>query len=493
MYSIRLRLTLVLALGFTVLIGGAGVFAASSLSARAQADFDATLLTQARALLALTEQEEGRIEFDYHAELMPQYERQERPDYFQFWLDDGQVLLRSARLDRDLPRASPAQAITAARDLTLPDGRVGRMVQFTWIPLSAAQATDIGDTKDPAEPTPTQVEGPQHAVILVLARERTALDELIASMHFAVFGAGAAAALLGVLLAWYALAAGLRPIESMAAQVKGLDAEALDARVVLPTTPRELAPIVDQLNALLQRLAAAFGRERRFAGNLAHELRTPIAELRSLAAVGRKWPDDTASVAGFFQDVDAIAGHMGTLVTDLLLLARCQAGIERVVRTAVRPSEAIHAAWAAFAADARARGIEWHADIDPDLVVRTDPGKLAIILANVLGNAVHHARAPSRVVCTVTRDDATVLIDIVNAAEPLPQGELARLTEPFVRHGTQKPDSQHVGLGLSMATALAGLMGLTIAIAQDQDGTFRVRIDGLTFDPTASMGLRRAE
>ena len=101
--------------------------------------------------------------------------------------------------------------------------------------------------------------------------------------------------------------------------------------------------------------------------------------------------------------------------------------------------------------------------------------------------------ASSRVVCKVTRDDTTVHIDVGNAAELLPQGELARLAEPFVRHGTPKPGSQHVGLGLSMATALASLMGLTISIAQDQDGTFRVRIDGLTLDPSASLGLRRAE
>ncbi len=121
--------------------------------------------------------------------------------------------------------------------------------------------------------------------------------------------------------------------EGLRAQVRSLDADSLHTRVALVETPREVAPIVDQLNGLLDRLDDSFARERRFTGNVAHELRTPIAELRTLAEVGKKWPEDTASVVGFFEDVNDVAGRMETVIADLLLLARCEAGVERVERT----------------------------------------------------------------------------------------------------------------------------------------------------------------
>ncbi|MGH7162642.1 MAG: sensor histidine kinase, partial [Planctomycetota bacterium] len=270
-------------------------------------------------------------------------------------------------------------------------------------------------------------------------------------------------------------------------QVKRLDAESLGTRVGLPRTPRELAPIVDQVNALLERLAASFERERRFAANVAHELRTPISELRSLADVGARWPEDTASIVRFFDDVHDVAERMERLIADLLLLARCQAGVEAVVTSPTDLRQLITSAWSALAPGASAAGLRFRVELPEDLVVDSDAGKLRIVFANLLGNAVSYARPNSEVRCVGTRNGRTFRLDITNAADPLSRADLDSLAEPFWRRDEARSSAEHAGLGLSVVSALAALLRLDLGFDQDRDGTFRVRLEGRVRDEGRSV------
>jgi two-component system sensor histidine kinase QseC len=314
--------------------------------------------------------------------------------------------------------------------------------------------------------------------VLVVARDRGRLDVLLARIRWTLGGLGGAAALLAAVLAWRALAVGLRPVDAIAAQLGQLDARNLGARIRLDATPMELAPIVDQVNGLLARLEESFERERRFAANVAHELRTPIAELRTLAEVGSQWPEDPVSIARFFGDVHEIAGRMERLVANLLLLARCEAGVEAVERAPVRLRGLVEETWSKLAARAATKGAELRLDVTPDVVADSDPGKLQIILANLLDNAVSHARPATPIRCASAQADGGFELEISNAAEPLARADLARLTEPFWRKDQARSAADHAGLGLSLVSALAKLTGLAVAFVQDPDGTFRARLGG---------------
>ncbi len=512
MYSVRRRLTLVLALGFGVLIAGAGFWVQDVVRERATAEFDEALLAKARAIAALTDQEEGRIEFDYTAGAMPEFERSEEPEYFQFWLDDGTVLLRSTRLTADLARTASASSEPSIFDVQLPDGRAGRLLQWAYVPRGSGQhlEPDAVPSRAPSlapsssESAPAPPAGGTRGLVLAVARGRERLDRLLATIGLAIHGIGGAATALAGLLVWRVLASGFRPLHSIAAQVRALHAEGLSLRIRLRHAPAELAPIVDQLNALLQRLDASFDRERRFAGNVAHELRTPIAELRTLAEVGAKWPDDRASVVGFFRDVGDIADQMEGVIGDLLLLARCQAGVERVVRSHVDLAQVIQSTWSTLAPGAATKSLRLAVHMPQDVVVESDPGKLAIVLANLLGNAVAYARPGTEIRCSAGADGTAgtagaagaagaaggdgdgdgFWLEIANAAEPLQPDDLDRLTEPFWRKDEARA-AGHAGLGLSLVSALAKLLCLDLRLHQDQDGTFRARLAGLV--PAASQ------
>lgn len=468
MHSIRRRLLFVLAIGFAVLIAGTGFYLDRLLAKRVTEEFDAALQSKADALVALTEQEAGKIEFDYDG--WPEFTRAECPDYFEIWLDDGTALFRSERLSGDL-QGDPAHE-PAIRDVTLPDGRPGRAVQRAFVPRGPADKGDEAEDSAAAAVPPAS-----HAVVLVVARGRERLDLLLARMRWTLLGFGGALTLLAVLLVWRALVTGLRPIDVIASQVRGLDARNLGTRIP-PRTARELKPVVDQLNALLARLEESFERERRFAANVAHELKTPIAELRSLAEVASAWPDDTESVARFFGDVRDIATNMERLVADLLLLARCQAGVEAAEHRPLGLKELVETAWSRLAAAASRKGLLFRLEMPEEIVLRSEPEKLRIILGNLLDNAVSYALPGGEIRCSGTLSRSAFRLEISNPALPLSREDLARLTEPFWRKDEARSPDGHAGLGLSLVSALAKRLDLDASFDQDPDGTFRVRLEG---------------
>src|SRR5207302_2044109 len=105
--------------------------------------------------------------------------------------------------------------------------------------------------------------------------------------------------------------------------------------------PVELVPICIRLNELVARLDDSVQRERRFTANVAHELRTPIAELKSLSEVALKWPQDPSVAADNFRDTLEIALQMERIVATLLSLTRSEAGRQVVLKQPVVVSKTI--------------------------------------------------------------------------------------------------------------------------------------------------------
>jgi two-component system sensor histidine kinase QseC len=474
MYSLRHRLALALAAGFAVVSVGVGLLTTRVLEARVTDEFDAGVLARARTLAALTEQESGHVELDYTPALMPEFEREDDPEVFEFWKDDGAPLLRSKRLSGDLPRLPTLASATRVEAGTLPDGRPARIALLAFLP----RAPEVAGGDAPVAEAPGASTGERRGLYLSVGRGRGRLDALVARIAWGVLGAAALATLLAALWAWRALARGLAPVDELAARVGGLDAERLEARVALPRTPREVAPVVAQVNALLERIAASRARERRFAGNVAHELRTPIAELRSLADVGARWPDDPEAVARYFEDVAAIARRMRAVVDDLLLLSRCHAGVEGVARADTPLVPRVEAAWAAHAEEAARRGLSARIEGPRDLVLDTDPGKLEMVVRNLVANAVAYARDGTEVALVAAADGPRWRLEVENAAEPLPPEGLSRLGEPFWRGDAARSSPDHAGLGLALVAALSELLAVEVRFEQDAGGRFRARLEG---------------
>lgn len=466
MHSLRSRLTIILALGLGLLLLGAGFWLNHILSAYLLHEFDQVLLTKSNALITITETENNTVEFDFSDEIMPEFSRPDHPEYFSLWLPGNTQLEKSRSLGSyDLPRLPGLESTPRFRDVRLPNGVSGRLVQVAFVPQIDLEDDDDLEEKQEKDET-EQVLDPtafsERAVTLIVARERTQLDDLIRSLHFALAGGILTLLIAMVILVRLALRVGLRPLDDVRYQVTKLDVDTLTTGMQVITQTRELTPVVDQLNSMLRRLNAAFARERQFSSDVAHELRTPLAELRALAEVGGRWPEDHDAVVEYFADAYAICEQMEGVVISLLTLARCDRGVQPIQKSDINLLEAVETSWMATTRLAREKSQVFECSIPPHLVVSSDRDMLLMVLSNLLGNAVVHSEPKSTIWCTVTTHGARPQLTISNPADKLSPEDLPHLFERFWRKDAARSNGSHSGLGLAIVKAFSDLLNLDV-------------------------------
>jgi two-component system sensor histidine kinase QseC len=260
---------------------------------------------------------------------------------------------------------------------------------------------------------------------------------------------------------------GLAPLDRLAAEVARIEAHSLDARLPVDALPAELRPVGDRLNDLLARLAASFERERRFSADLAHELRTPLAELRSQAECALKWPESRDPRTD--QDTLAIATQMENLVTQMLALSRGERGEVPVQSQEVEPAALVEGVWKTHASRAADRALKARFVFEPGCV-QADPALLRSILHNLLQNAADYAPANGELRVTGKKLNGGYRIQIANPAGELTADDVGQLFDRFWRKEAARSDGKHAGLGLSVSRAFATAMDWQLDAAIDPNG-----------------------
>jgi two-component system heavy metal sensor histidine kinase CusS len=451
MRSLRGRLTLWLLAGAGLLLAAGGLLLDRVISARLLRELDAALIEQAKSLQASTEQQDGAIALEFAAGVMPEFSSGRAPDYFELWRADGTVLARSPSLGaRDLARSRRPSGLPRFADLALPDGRPGRRVEVRYRP----QVEQAGAVLTPAPAgSPT--------VTLVVARDRADLDAFLASLHLTL-ALGALGLLAGLaVLVKIVVGLGLKPLDDLARRLEAMDAGSLGEAVVIADAPAELVPTLRHLNGLLARLDESFERERTFSANLAHEMRTPLAELRTITEIALKWPDDPAASAGALDEIRGIGLQMETVVVNLLALARCDGGQQTVRTSRVSPREVAASCWHAVAPEAAGKGISLDLEIPEDLALVTDREKLGLILSNLFANAAAYGTPGRAVTCSAAVSGGAFALRIANSTPELTPADLPRIFDRFWRKDAARSEGRHAGLGLSLVSALCELLGFT--------------------------------
>lgn len=432
-----------LLVGLTLVLSAAGVALFWQIRVVLTREFDRTERAEAALLVAQTEEDSERVELDLTGILLPEYDHDE---YYQLRLADGQTIARSPSLGfGDLPLREG--------DLVLPDGRPGRAIVVEFVPMPAEE----DQPKNPHPPT----------VTLVVARDRVGLDRTLDGILTGLVLVGALVLVATTLVVTWAIRRGLSPLAKIGQQAATIDAASLQTRFTTAAMPVELRPIAERLNDLLARLDDAFQRERRVTADIAHELRTPIAELRTLAEVGVKWPEEAQ-----FQDALQIAQRMETLVTGLLALARHESGKQPVVRESVALAKLVDEIWQPLAAQARSRQLDVAVEVTGQW--QTDPTLLRMIVANLLANAVEYATERGQIRVT---GNATHL-EIANSTDKLTRADLPHLFERFWRKDASRTDAGHSGLGLTLAQSAAAALGLELAAEMPDATTLRLTLRG---------------
>ena len=451
MSSIQRRLTAALAALCCVLWFGGGVAAYLTMRHGLIREFDYAHVTDINSLSNMTEQNPAGLKFDSTGEYMPAFRREERPDYFQLWETDGTVLYRSPALEGDLPQRAGTLAVPKFWDVTLPDGEKGRAVGVCFVPNE-----DDEIPRSPGAPPLTK------EVILVAAFHRQELDQRLHYIGMVLLLGGLGMAVAAIVAVGFIVRRGLRPLSTVADRAAAIDASSLQLRFPTENLPAELLPIATRLNDLLGRLESSFARERRFSADVAHELRTPIAELRALAEVALKWPEDRQATQHALQDALAIALQMETVATGLMALARCEGNLLTVRPERVAIPALIQDVLTPLTARASHRQLDITLDLPKEACWYTDAAALRSIVANLLTNAVDYSPAASPIRVRLCKNGAGEELSIINQNLYLAPEDLPHLFERFWRKDPARSSQLNSGLGLALAKAYAQSLGMKL-------------------------------
>jgi two-component system sensor histidine kinase QseC len=450
--SIRSTLTVLLLLGAGLFTALVAFLLDTTIAGFTRDRYDEDLLHSARALISHVEfdEEVQAVELDYAPEFMPQFETPAGPEFFEVWLPDGSLLARSESLvESPLPNTHDFTEVPVFSNLDLGDAGRCRLLRISFIPQREDEG--IAGVLNPSQHG-------DEAATLLLARKRGNFDQFLALIRWLIWGSLALLLVALILLVRWSLARGLRPLADIGEQVKAVDPRVLETRIHPAEDTAELAPIVDQLNALLARLESAVERERRFTSDVAHELRTPIAELRTLAEVGMIDPEDRDSITGFFNDVHEITLEMQNLIIQLLDLSRCDSGTQKVVTETVDLVEALAKAWQRADAVVERRTLNREVHAPTVAPIRTDPLMLTQILRNLVDNAAAYAPEQSTVHVEIDIQPATTRLVLRNPAPDLNAADLPHLADRFWRKDLARTGGKNAGLGLALVHSFAELL-----------------------------------
>ena len=452
----------------------AAVYLYFRVSSEVEQVFDTALYDKAQSLISLTELDEDGVEFDFAEDgVMHEFVEAEVLQYYQLWENGETLMIKSPSLqDDNLPRPDIELGQIFYADLHLSDNRAGRLISLNFMPRIEVEDDDDDEEFEAGEIPPAQ------PITLVFARERESLNQTLYAIGFTIFGVFITVLFVSALLTRHLVGKGLSPLSNLAHQVSEIDEASLDARLTHQSeSSLEIAPIENQLNHLLERLQSAFEREKRFSSNVAHELRTPLSELKSLAEVGRMIPEDSEQVVAFFNDVEQISTQMEKVVITLLELARSEAGLLRDDPENIELSHYCDHIWDQ-AVNGEARGKSLVKNIPEGLVINTDREKLGMILSNLFVNAVSYSPDSTEIQIAAEIRNEKVVLEVKNASVDLKPEDIIHMKDRFWRKQKVAGQNGHSGLGLTLVDALARIMKLDVDLGLDNQ-TFMVTISGL--------------
>lgn len=263
------------------------------------------------------------------------------------------------------------------------------------------------------------------------------------------------------LLIWIATSRGIAPLERMADGFRRRRPD--DLRPVRDDRmPAELVPLIGALNGLFDRLAQRFETERRFTADAAHELRTPLAGIRTQVQVAMAARDEAEREHALRQAVRAI-DRTSHLTQQLLTLARVDRDAALDVHD-VDLAQVVRAVAAELAPQAIDKEIALEVSASSPVVLSGNAALLATLVRNLIENAIRYCGRGDEVIVSV----GPSLLRIVDTGPGIPEQERERVFDRFHRVlGTSESGS---GLGLSIVQRIAELHGATVVLTEGKEG-----------------------
>ncbi|MEM9039319.1 MAG: ATP-binding protein [Actinomycetota bacterium] len=342
------------------------------------------------------------------------------------------------------------------RDLDIPVMVVSDFDSYLFDDLAFREISDGAFVDSSTESSRTvvgvrEVDG----VDFLVSDDAGAVDRTVDTVRRLLWLAAPALVLLIGGVAWLLTGRALRPVRSITEQAATISGGTLDTRVPVPATGDEIATLATTVNGMLDRLETDDRRRRQFVSDASHELRTPVAVLRSEAEVALRHPESTR-VDELADSVAAESARMSVVIDDLLALARQDEGIRRAL-VDVDLDDLL------LADAARSRRVPVTTPGVSAARVHGDPGELARMIGHLLDNAARHAE--TSVVVTLSTAGGTARLIVDDDGPGVPPDRREQIFERFARlDDARTRDRGGAGLGLAVVRGIAERHGGSVSV-----------------------------
>lgn len=310
--------------------------------------------------------------------------------------------------------------------------------------------------------TPVVAIGAQYFEFVPLDDVETTLAAVRRSL-----GLGAViAALMGGLLGSFASGAALRPLRRVAAAARTVQAGALDTEVE-SSGDADLDPLLHAFNDMVAELRNRIDRDARFAANVTHELRGPLAALAATCEHARRHADNPTEVRRSLEALAGTVGQFNQLVVDLLDISRMEAGVAELDLEPTRIRPLIEAVLGG-------RDVPMFFAEDIPSVVLLDKRRVGQSLLNLLENADCYGGGPTAITVEVDRGRLSIAVD--DDGPGIPEHERSFVFERFARGKTAESIQGGTGLGLALVTEHMRLHKGTVTVDDSPNGGARFRL-----------------
>jgi two-component system, OmpR family, sensor kinase len=458
--GVRWRVGAVLALALAVVLAAAGLAVREGLARSLQDGFDEALETRAAAVARLLVERGGPV-----------------PGLTRGLDDPGesftQVIAPGERVVTGTPGLPGDPLLGPALRRRAPEGLD---VVLRGIELSSAEdAGEIDvDALEDADPEPFETDrarvvvrrvavgGTTYEVLVGATREEE--EEALAALSRVLVVALPVVLAVTLVASMLALGAALRPMERMRERAARLSERDLHERLPVPPADDEVGRLGRTLNELLDRLERALGRERAFAADAGHELRTPLAILIAELDLARRGDRPPEELRRAMTAALAEAERLAAITEDLLLLARADAD-----RLALRPEPVPAVALLQATRDRFAARAQLAVDAAPDLLVLADEARVLQALGGLVENALRHGSPPVELRARATADGSRVELVVADRGPGVDPAFAARAFERFARADAAR-STPGTGLGLAIVLAIAEAHGGSAALRPRADG-----------------------
>lgn len=370
------------------------------------------------------------------------------------------------RIDRGLPLPEELSRLEKSEWRILePDGRI-RLQSNSFGTLRIERWPGHGE--DPVEgqdqfahPYRAMAFQLAHGRLLLLAMDRSQEVELTQRFRRRMVLGLACAVLATALLGRWVATRGLEPLARMAAEAGDIHPLRLDKRLNPGQFPEELGRLVATLNGALDRIQVSFERLSRFSGELAHELRTPLqnlrAEVESLLLRPKGPSHQQEALGSILEECEAMA----SLIEQTLFLSRTEDPAAAINRAPIEVVPLLHTLAGFFEATAEEAEVAIAVEVEPGFKVHADEALLQRALTNLIANAIRHSPPGGSIRIHGDRNPAASRLIIKDSGPGVDPALLLRLGEPWVKG----PQEHLHGLGLAIVKGIMRLHRGSVAFA----------------------------